>query len=163
MAAVTLREVTKTFERADRAALHALSLAVEDGEFLVLLGPSGCGKTTALRCIAGLEEVTAGEIRIGDRAVTHVPPADRDVAMVFQNYALYPHLSVRGNIAFPLEMRRVPRVDITRRVADAAWSPARSRFRCPRRCLPVTCRSGCGRSMWPSSARVRDRATRWCG
>ncbi|HXV91460.1 MAG TPA: ABC transporter ATP-binding protein [Gemmatimonadales bacterium] len=120
MAGVTLREVTRTFERADRAALHALSLAVEDGEFVVLLGPSGCGKTTALRCIAGLEEVTAGEIRIGDRDVTHLPPADRDVAMVFQNYALYPHFSVRGNIAFPLEMRRVPRGDIARRVADAA-------------------------------------------
>ena len=120
MAAVTLREVTKTFERADRAALHTLSLAVDDGEFLVLLGPSGCGKTTALRCIAGLEEVTAGEIRIGERDVTHLPPADRDVAMVFQNYALYPHLSVRGNIAFALEMRRAPRRDIARRVADAA-------------------------------------------
>jgi multiple sugar transport system ATP-binding protein len=120
MAAVTLHEVTKTFERADRAALHALSLAVEDGEFLVLLGPSGCGKTTALRCIAGLEEVSAGDIRIGDRDVTHLPPADRDVAMVFQNYALYPHLSVRGNIAFALEMRRMPRAEIARRVADAA-------------------------------------------
>src|SRR5574341_769307 len=120
MAAVTLRAVTKSFDPAGRAALEGLTLAVEDGEFLVLLGPSGCGKTTALRCIAGLEEVTAGEIRIGGRDVTHLPPADRDVAMVFQNYALYPHLSVRGNIAFPLEMRRAPRAEIARRVADAA-------------------------------------------
>jgi multiple sugar transport system ATP-binding protein len=118
--AVILQDLTKTFERAGRAALEALSLVVEDGEFLVLLGPSGCGKTTALRCIAGLEEPTAGAIRIGERDVTHVAPGERDIAMVFQNYALYPHLTVRRNIAFALEMRRLPRAEIARRVADVA-------------------------------------------
>src|SRR2546430_12466702 len=107
MASVSLRSLTKTFDAGPRPALRELSLEVRDGEFVVLLGPSGCGKTTALRCIAGLDEPTGGEIVIDGRDVTHLPPADRDVAMVFQNYALYPHLSVRENIAFPLEMRRV--------------------------------------------------------
>src|SRR5207302_7378271 len=90
------------------------------GEFLVLLGPSGCGKTTALRCIAGLEEVSDGRILIGERDVTHATPAAREVAMVFQSYALYPHLSVRDNIAFALEVRGVPTLQITRRVLAAA-------------------------------------------
>jgi ABC-type sugar transport system ATPase subunit len=119
MASVTLQGLTKRFETG-APALQDLSLEVTDGEFLVLLGPSGCGKTTALRCIAGLEEPSAGEIRIGARDVTHLPPGDRDVAMVFQNYALYPHLSVRENIAFPLEMRRVPRPEVVRRVQQTA-------------------------------------------
>jgi multiple sugar transport system ATP-binding protein len=119
MASVTLRQLTKRFDSGS-PALHGLSLEVEDGEFLVLLGPSGCGKTTALRCIAGLEEPTAGEILIGARDVTHLPPAERDVAMVFQNYALYPHLTVRENIAFPLAMRRMPTPEITRRVHAVA-------------------------------------------
>src|SRR5207247_521414 len=101
-------------------ALRDLSLVVRDGEFLVLLGPSGCGKTTVLRCIAGLEDPTSGEILIGDRDVTQAAPADRDVAMVFQTYALYPHLTVRENIAFALEMRGVPRAEIQRRVGEAA-------------------------------------------
>jgi multiple sugar transport system ATP-binding protein len=120
MASVTLRGLTKTFAAAEHPALHELTLEVADGEFLVLLGPSGCGKTTALRCVAGLEEPSAGEIWIGPREVTHLPPADRDVAMVFQNYALYPHLTVRENIAFPLSLRRLSRVEITRRVRAAA-------------------------------------------
>jgi multiple sugar transport system ATP-binding protein len=120
LAPVTLRNLTKTFDGDGKPVLRDFSLAVNDGEFLVLLGPSGCGKTTALRCIAGLESPDAGEILIGDRDVTEVPPADRDVAMVFQNYALYPHLTVRGNIAFPLEMRRVAKAEIARRVEDAA-------------------------------------------
>ena len=119
MASVTLRGLTKRFD-SGHAALQDLSLDVRDGEFLVLLGPSGCGKTTALRCVAGLEEPTAGEILIGDREVTRVPPAERDVAMVFQNYALYPHLSVRDNIAFPLTIRGVPKAELTRRVRAAA-------------------------------------------
>ena len=119
MASVTVRGLSKWFE-AGHPALQGLSLDVADGEFLVLLGPSGCGKTTALRCIAGLEEPTAGEIHIGDRDVTHLPPAERDVAMVFQNYALYPHLSVRDNIAFPLTLRRTPKAELTRRVRAAA-------------------------------------------
>ncbi len=119
MASVTLRQLTKRFDPGT-AVLHGLSLEIEDGEFLVLLGPSGCGKTTVLRCIAGLEEPTAGEILIGLRDVTQLPPGERDVAMVFQNYALYPHLSVRENIAFPLAMRRTPAPDITRRVQAVA-------------------------------------------
>src|SRR5881296_4143927 len=112
MASVTLRGLTKTFDGGARPALQELSLEVRDGEFLVLLGPSGCGKTTALRCIAGLEEPTTGEILIGERDVTHLPPGDRDVAMVFQNYALYPHLTARGKLGFGGEARgeAAPRV-----------------------------------------------------
>src|SRR2546427_5515587 len=106
MASVTLRRLSKSFDRTSQPALQELTLEVRDGEFLVLLGPSGCGKTTALRCIAGLDEPTDGQIMIGERDVTHLAPAARDVAMVFQNYALYPHLTVRENIAFALEMRR---------------------------------------------------------
>jgi len=120
MASVTLRRLTKTFDAVAKPALHELSLDVRDGEFLVLLGPSGCGKTTALRCIAGLEVPTAGEILIGEREVTHLPPADRDVAMVFQNYALYPHLTARANIAFGLEVRGVAAPEIARRVRETA-------------------------------------------
>src|SRR5256884_8845666 len=120
MASVTLRGLTKTFDGWASLALQALSLEVRDGEFLVLLGPSGCGKTTALRCIAGLGEPTAGEILIGEREVTHLPPADRDVAMVFQNYALYPHLTARANIAFGLEVRGVAAPEIARRVRETA-------------------------------------------
>ena len=120
MASVTLRHLRHCFDSTGRPALHDLSLEVRDGELLVLLGPSGSGKTTVLRCIAGLEEPTAGEILIGTRDVTHLPPARRDVAMVFQNYALYPHLSVRANLAFPLEMRGVAAAEVARRVADTA-------------------------------------------
>ena len=120
MASVTLRGLTKAFDGTTQAALRDLSLEVRDGEFLVLLGPSGCGKTTALRCIAGLEDPTAGDVLIGDRVVTHVPPADRNVAMVFQNYALYPHLTVYQNIAFALELRGETKAEIDRRVADVA-------------------------------------------
>src|SRR6058998_3563707 len=120
MASVILRNLTKTFDGAARPALRELSLEVRDGEFLVLLGPSGCGKTTALRCIAGLDEATEGEIHIGERDVTRLPPAERDVAMVFQNYALYPHLTVRENIAFALEMRGLRKAEVSRRVQEIA-------------------------------------------
>ena len=120
MASVTLRHLRHRFETTGKPALHDLSLEVRDGEFFVLLGPSGCGKTTVLRCIAGLEEPTEGEVLIGARDVTHLAPADRDVAMVFQNYALYPHLTVRANLAFPLEMRRLAPGEIARRVTDIA-------------------------------------------
>jgi multiple sugar transport system ATP-binding protein len=119
VASVTLRRLSKVFDGGIQA-LHHLDLDVRDGELLVLLGPSGSGKTTVLRCIAGLEEPTAGDVVIGERVVTHTAPAERDVAMVFQNPALYPHLSVRDNIAFPLEMRGVASVQVTRRVLDAA-------------------------------------------
>src|SRR2546422_543827 len=119
MASVTVRRLSKVFDGGIQA-LHNLDLDVRDGELLVLLGPSGSGKTTVLRCIAGLEEPTAGDIVIGERVVTHDAPADRDVAMVFQSPALYPHLTVRENIAFPLEMRGVADAQVARRVLEAA-------------------------------------------
>jgi multiple sugar transport system ATP-binding protein len=101
-------------------AVDGLSLEIEDGEFMVLVGPSGCGKTTALRMVAGLEDISRGTLRIGERVVNHVPSRDRDIAMVFQSYALYPHLSVYENIAFGLKIKKVPKAEIERRVADAA-------------------------------------------
>jgi multiple sugar transport system ATP-binding protein len=113
-ASVTFAEVTKLFDGV--AAVKELSLEVGDGEFMVLVGPSGCGKTTALRMVAGLEEITAGEILIGDRVVNDVDPRGRDVAMVFQNYALYPHMTVFENIAFGLRARGAPKADIRSRV-----------------------------------------------
>src|SRR5256885_15257994 len=115
MATIELEHVTKRFEDGT-TAVDDLSLTVEEGEFLILVGPSGCGKTTALRMVAGLEEVSAGEIRIGNRVVNDVQPSRRDVAMVFQNYALYPHMSVFENISFPLRQHRVPRAEIDARV-----------------------------------------------
>jgi multiple sugar transport system ATP-binding protein len=119
MAMIELDHVTKRF--ADGfLAIDDLSLCIEDGEFLILVGPSGCGKSTALRIIAGLEEASSGDVRIGGEPVGHLEPQDRDVAMVFQNYALYPHKSVRQNIGFPLRMRRVGRVDMDARVSEVA-------------------------------------------
>jgi multiple sugar transport system ATP-binding protein len=119
MASVTLRRLSKVFDGGVQA-LHHLDLEIRDGELLVLLGPSGSGKTTVLRCIAGLELPTSGDVVIGERVVTQDPPATRDVAMVFQTPALYPHLTVRENIAFPLEMRGVTGAQATRRVLEAA-------------------------------------------
>jgi multiple sugar transport system ATP-binding protein len=120
MASVTLRGLAKTYDGGGTPAVADLSLEVRDGEFFVLLGPSACGKTTVLRCIAGLESPSAGEILIGDRDVTQLSPGERDVAMVFQSQALYPHLSVRGNIAFGLEVRGVAAAETARRVEQAA-------------------------------------------
>jgi multiple sugar transport system ATP-binding protein len=120
MASVHLVGLSKQFDSRHAPALDGLTLEVRDGEFLVLVGPSGCGKSTALRLIAGLEVATAGDVYIGDRCVTHVPPAKRDVAMVFQNYALYPHLTVGENIGFGLKMRRVAATEAARRVQEAA-------------------------------------------
>src|SRR6266511_712292 len=114
---VKFERVSKRFGAHD--ALRSIELDVADGECLVLLGPSGCGKTTLLRMLAGLDTIDAGAIWIGDRLVNDVAPADRDVAMVFQNYALYPHFSVFDNIAFPLRTRRVNRADVDRRVRAA--------------------------------------------
>ena len=118
MASVTYQNVTKDF--GEVIAVNDLSIHVEDQEFLVLVGPSGCGKTTALRLLAGLEETTDGIISIGDRVVNEVAPKDRDIAMVFQSYALYPHMSVFDNMAFGLKLRKVPKDEIKKRVTDAA-------------------------------------------
>ncbi len=119
MASVTLRGVCKTYDRAVQA-VQDVHLEVADREFVVLVGPSGCGKSTTLRMIAGLEEVTSGEIVIDGQAVGHVPPKDRDIAMVFQNYALYPHMTARENMAFGLKLRKMPKGEIERRVEEAA-------------------------------------------
>ena len=118
MASVTYKNVWKKF--GDVVALNDLSIAVEDKEFLVLVGPSGCGKTTALRCLAGLEEITEGEVLIGDQVVNDIAPKDRDIAMVFQSYALYPHMSVFDNMAFGLKLRKVHKDEIKQRVEEAA-------------------------------------------
>ena len=119
MAAVDFEQVSKVFPDGT-TAVSQLDLNVTDGEFMVLVGPSGCGKTTALRMLAGLEEITRGVIKIGERVVNYVPSRDRDIAMVFQSYALYPHLSVYENIAFGLRVKKVPKAEIDRRVKEAA-------------------------------------------
>jgi multiple sugar transport system ATP-binding protein len=119
MPSVELNQVSKLYARGQRA-VDRVSLAIEDGEFLVLVGPSGCGKSTVLRMIAGLEEVSEGEVRIGGRVVNDVAPKDRDIAMVFQNYALYPHMTVYDNMAFGLRRRKTPPAEVDRRVREAA-------------------------------------------
>ena len=119
MAGIEFDRVSKRFP-GGITAVEDLSLAIKDGEFMIFVGPSGCGKTTALRMVAGLEEISEGEIRIGGRRVNELDPQDRDIAMVFQNYALYPHKSVRDNIAFPLRMQRMGRTEISQRVGEVA-------------------------------------------
>jgi multiple sugar transport system ATP-binding protein len=119
MSGIDLQGILKEFPNGVRA-VDGVSLTIEDGEFMVLVGPSGCGKTTLLRCIAGLEEVTDGAVLIGDRDVTDVASKNRDIAMVFQNYALYPHMTVRRNLAFGLKVRGTPRAEVAERVAEAA-------------------------------------------
>jgi multiple sugar transport system ATP-binding protein len=119
MASVTYEHVTKKFS-GETVAVNDLSLQVQDGEFMILVGPSGCGKSTALRMLAGLEDITEGDIKIGERVVNDVPARERDIAMVFQSYALYPHMSVYDNMAFGLKMRGTPRSEIEGKVKDAA-------------------------------------------
>ena len=119
MGSIELTEIDKVYENGFHA-VHNLTLDVADGEFLVLVGPSGCGKSTALRMIAGLESITSGELRIGDKVVNDLEPKDRDIAMVFQSYALYPHLTVRNNIAFALKLKKMPKDEINQRVENAA-------------------------------------------
>ena len=118
MASVELRDIRKSFGSLE--VIHGVSVEIRHGEFVILVGPSGCGKSTLLRMIAGLEEITEGEIRIGDRLVNDVRPKDRDIAMVFQNYALYPHMSVRDNMAFSLKLKKASRAEIDARVKPAA-------------------------------------------
>src|SRR5690348_1230368 len=118
MASVAIRDVRKAFGAT--AVIHGVDVSIKDGEFVVLVGPSGCGKSTLLRMIAGLENITAGEIRIGERVVNNLPPKERDVAMVFQNYALYPHMTVAANMAFSMKLRSAPKREIDERVNRAA-------------------------------------------
>src|SRR5690349_2241935 len=118
MAQVLMKDLNKKYDEVH--AVKDVNLHIRDKEFIVLVGPSGCGKTTTLRMLAGLEEITAGEIHIGDRLVNDLPPKDRDIAMVFQNYALYPHMTVYDNMAFGLKMRKFPKAEIAKRVKDAA-------------------------------------------
>ncbi|HYD76729.1 ABC transporter ATP-binding protein, partial [Ramlibacter sp.] len=122
MASLTLNNVIKQYGKGKHAlqVIHGVSAEIEKGEFIVIVGPSGCGKSTLLRMVAGLEEISGGEIRIGDRVVNNLEPAERDIAMVFQNYALYPHMTVRENLSFGLRMRRTPAAELERRVAEAA-------------------------------------------
>ncbi|GHB04844.1 ABC transporter ATP-binding protein [Streptomyces thermoviolaceus subsp. thermoviolaceus] len=120
MATVQFDKATRIYPGADKPAVDALDIDIADGEFLVLVGPSGCGKSTSLRMLAGLEDVNAGAIRIGDRDVTHLPPKDRDIAMVFQNYALYPHMTVADNMGFALKIAGVPKAEIRKKVEEAA-------------------------------------------
>src|SRR4051795_6615228 len=120
MPTISFDKATRLYPGADKPAVDALDLEIDDGEVLVLVGPSGCGKSTSLRMLAGLEHVSAGAIRIGGRDVTHVPPKHRDIAMVFQNYALYPHLTVADNMGFALMIAKTPKDEIRRRVEEAA-------------------------------------------
>src|SRR5215217_5354185 len=118
MGAVSIRDVRKNYGNME--VLHGVSIDIADGEFVILVGPSGCGKSTLLRMIAGLEDITGGEIEIAGMVVNDLAPKDRDIAMVFQSYALYPHMTVEENMAFSLRLARVPKDEIKRRVASAA-------------------------------------------
>src|SRR5438270_8334853 len=119
MAQIELRDITKRYDDGFEAVKH-MDLDIADGEFMILVGPSGCGKSTALRMIAGLEDISDGELRIGDQVVNEKAPKDRDIAMVFQNYALYPHMTVRENMGFALKLAKVPQEEIDRKVSEAA-------------------------------------------
>ncbi|HEY5091978.1 MAG TPA: ATP-binding cassette domain-containing protein, partial [Acidimicrobiales bacterium] len=119
MASIALEKISKVY-RNGFEAVHELDLSVKDGEFMVIVGPSGCGKTTALRMVAGLEEISSGTLSIGDRVVNDVASKDRDIAMVFQNYALYPHMTVAENIGFALSLRKISRAEVKTKVGEAA-------------------------------------------
>src|ERR687894_420408 len=118
MASVEIRNVKKAYEAT--RVIHGVSIDIQDGEFVILVGPSGCGKSTLLRMIAGLENISGGELRIGPKVVNDVPPKERDIAMVFQNYALYPHMTVADNMAFSLKLKRAPKTEIAEKVNRAA-------------------------------------------
>ena len=148
MASVSFEHVYKRFQKVE--VVHDITFQAQDQEFLVLVGPSGCGKTTCLRMIAGLEEATDGAIWIGDRVVNNLAPKDRDIAMVFQNYALYPHMNVYDNMAFGLKLRHTPKAEIQRRVNDAAdilaWAICSS-------ASPKSCPAASA-SAWPWAGRL---------
>src|SRR3989440_1484407 len=135
MAEVTFERVAKVFPDGTRA-VDDFTLEIRDGEFVVIVGPSGSGKTTALRMVAGLEEISEGTIAIGERVVNHVPSRDRNIAMVFQTYALYPHLSVYENIAFGLRLQKVPKSEVDKRVKDARSEERRVGKECRSRWSP---------------------------
>ncbi|HSU79855.1 MAG TPA: ATP-binding cassette domain-containing protein, partial [Candidatus Angelobacter sp.] len=120
MAGISMRHIQKRYENSEALSVIDFNLEIQDKEFIVFVGPSGCGKSTTLRMIAGLEDITEGELHIGDRVVNDVAPKDRDIAMVFQNYALYPHMNVYDNMAFGLKLRKFKKEEIDRRVKDAA-------------------------------------------
>ena len=155
MAGITLTDVSKIYDDGTRA-VSDLNLDVQDGELVVFVGPSGCGKSTALRMIAGLEEISEGEIKIGDRVVNNLRPRDRDVAMVFQNYALYPHMTVAENIGFALRMRKVPKDEARRRIEETATDPRAQRAPAPQ-AAPALRRPAAARRDGP---RDRPRAAR---
>ena len=127
MGAIDIKSAGKIYPNGTRA-LEDVNITINDGEFVVLVGPSGCGKTTLLRMVAGLEDITEGEISIGDKTVNDVAPKDRDIAMVFQNYALYPHMSVFDNMAFSLKLRKLPKDEIQQKVKEAAKTLEISEF-----------------------------------
>ena len=143
MATVTYDKASRIYPGSERPAVNELNLEIGDGEFLVLVGPSGCGKSTSLRMLAGLEDVDRGRILIDGKDVTNLPPKSRDIAMVFQNYALYPHMSVYENMAFALKLRKTPKAEIDRRVKEAAAAAAARR-------VPLPQAEGALR--WPASA-----------
>ena len=153
MATVTFDHMYKRYGE-DVVAVNDLNLEIGDGEFICLVGPSGCGKTTALRCVAGLEEISDGQLRIGDRVVNNVAPKDRDIAMVFQSYALYPHMSVFDNLAFGLKLRKTKKEDIDRRVKEAAEILGLERFldRKPMSTLAPSGRESAARACSPASS-----------
>ncbi len=165
MAQVLMKDLNKKYDEVH--AVKDVNLQIRDKEFIVLVGPSGCGKTTTLRMVAGLEEITGGEISIGDRVVNDLPPKDRDIAMVFQNYALYPHMTVYDNMAFGLKMRKFPKAEIQKRVQDAAeilgiQELLKRKPRQPSRCRTSTpsCASRCASSSSGcTSASRRPRST----
>ena len=152
MANVVLRDLSKQYSGNNAPSLRELNLEIDDGEFVCLVGPSGCGKTTALRMIAGLEDVTSGEIEIGGRVVNDLPSRDRDIALVFQSYALYPHLTVADNMSFGLKLRKVPKDEIEgrRRAPPRSWTSTDL--------LEAQAGPALG---WPASTRRRSVA-RWC-
>jgi len=158
MSAIRVENVHKTYANGS-AAVRGVDLTAEDGEFLVLVGPSGCGKTTLLRMIAGLETVSSGRIVIGDKDVTHVPPQERDLAMVFQDYALYPHMTVVDNLAFGLRLSKMPRIEREQRVARVAATLGLQELLDRR---PARCQAASGSvSPWDAPSSESRRHSSW--